>query len=244
MGMPLTISGRAFRPKWWGFALAVAGCAAFIALGNWQVRRAEEKRALATRLDAALREPARELHPQPVAAADYVFHRVAARGRFLPSHTVLLDNKIHDGRLGYEVVTPLRLEGSRLHVLIDRGWVAAGPRRDVLPEIRTPPGELRIEGFAVEHLPRAFDPLRRPPAGRIWQNLRLEDFSAATGLALQPLVIEQLSDTDDGLARDRERPDTGAERSQGYALQWYSFAALAVVLFLIQSFRREQPPAS
>jgi surfeit locus 1 family protein len=241
--MPVTISGRAFRPKWWGFALAAAGCAAFIALGNWQLRRAEEKRALAARLDAALRAPALELPSRPVAAGDYVLHRVAARGRFVPSHTVLLDNKIHDGRLGYQVVTPLRLTGSRLHVLIDRGWVAAGPRRDVLPEIRTPQAELRVEGFAVERLPLAFDPLQRPPRGRVWQNLRLADFSEATGLALQPLVIEQLSDTDDGLARDREPPDTGAAKNESYALQWYSFAALALILFMLQSFRRERSGA-
>jgi len=239
--MPVTISGRAFRPKWWGFALAVAACVAFIALGNWQLRRAEEKRALAARLDAAQRGPARELPARPVAAADYVLHRVAARGRFVPSYTVLLDNKIHDGRIGYQVVTPLRLADSRLYVLIDRGWAPAGPRRDVLPEIRTPQAELRVEGFALEHLPHAFDPLRRPPQGRVWQNLRLADFSEATGLALQPLVIEQLSDTDDGLARDRERPDAGAAKNESYALQWFSFAVLAVILFLLQSLRRDEP---
>ncbi|HXZ51508.1 MAG TPA: SURF1 family protein [Burkholderiales bacterium] len=238
--MAFTFQGRAFRPKWWGFALAAAGCAAFIALGNWQARRAEEKRALAARLDAALRAPARELPPRPVAASDYAQQRVAALGTFLSKYTVLLDNKIHDGRLGYEVVTPLRLGQSSLHVLVDRGWVAAGARRDELPELRTPSGELRIEGFAVQRLPQAFEPQHRPPRGRVWQNLRLDDFAAATGLALQPVVIEQLSQVDDGLLRDRERPDTGAERNASYALQWYSFAALSVILFLVQSFRREQ----
>ncbi|MGA8050393.1 MAG: SURF1 family protein [Burkholderiales bacterium] len=239
--MAFTISGRAFRPKWWGFLLAAAGCAAFVALGNWQTRRAGDKRALAGQLAAAIVEPARELPARPVAAGDYVQHRVAAQGRFLPEFTVLLDNKIQDGRLGYEVVTPLRLGESRLHVLVDRGWVAAGPRRDVLPDIRTPQGELRVEGLAVEHLPRAFDPMRRPPQGRVWQNLEFDEFSAATGLAVQPFVVEQLSRVDDGLVRDREPPDSGAERNESYALQWYSFAVLAIILFFVQSFRREQP---
>ena len=239
--MTFTVQGRAFRPKWWGFALALAGCAAFIALGNWQARRAEEKRALAARLEAALRAPARELPARPVAAAEYAQQRIAALGTFVPEYTVLLDNKIHDGRLGFEVVTPLRLGQSRLHVLIDRGWVAAGARREELPEIRTPPGELRVEGIALQRLPQAFEPQHRPTRGRVWQNLRLDEFAAATGLALQPLVIEQLSQVDDGLLRDWQRPDTGAERNASYALQWYSFAALAVILFLVQSFRRERP---
>lgn len=242
--MAFTIQGRAFRPKWWGFALAVAGCALFVALGNWQARRAEEKRSLAARLEAARHAPALELPPRPVAAPEYVQRRVAARGTFLPEYTVLLDNKIHDGRLGYEVVTPLRLGQSGLNVLVDRGWVAAGARRDQLPQIRTPAGELRIEGIALQRLPQAFELQRRVPRGRVWQNLRLDEFAAATGLALQPLVIEQLSRTDDGLLRDWERPDTGAARNASYAMQWYSFAVLTIILFLVQSFRREQPSQS
>ena len=52
--MPMMISARRFRPTWWGVALTVAGCAAFISLGNWQTRRAQEKRALAAKVDAAL----------------------------------------------------------------------------------------------------------------------------------------------------------------------------------------------
>jgi surfeit locus 1 family protein len=58
------------------------------------------------------------------------------------------------------------------------------------------------------------------------------------------LVIEQLSRTDDGLLRDWERPDTGAARNASYAMQWYSFAVLTIILFLVQSFRREQPSQS
>ena len=75
------------------------------------------------------------------------------------------------------------------------------------------------------------------PQGRVWQNLRLADFGQATGLALQPLVIEQRSAAADGLLRDWPRPDSGADRNESYALQWYLFAALAVVLFVIHSFR-------
>ena len=40
------VSGYSFRPRAWALALAVASCVAFIALGNWQARRAEAKRAL------------------------------------------------------------------------------------------------------------------------------------------------------------------------------------------------------
>ena len=36
-----------FRPPLWGITLAVLGCAAGIALGNWQQERASQKHALA-----------------------------------------------------------------------------------------------------------------------------------------------------------------------------------------------------
>ena len=44
-------SGYSFRPRAWAFALTAAACAAFIALGNWQARRADEKRALGAELE-------------------------------------------------------------------------------------------------------------------------------------------------------------------------------------------------
>src|SRR5262249_21351530 len=104
-------AGYSFRPRAWTLALAAAACAAGIALGNWQARRAAEKRI----------------------AAEHV-QRIAVLGEFLPEHTVYLDNKLRDHRAGYEVVTPLRLaEG--IHVLVNRGWVEAPPRRDQLPEV-------------------------------------------------------------------------------------------------------------
>ena len=56
-------------------------------------------------------------------------------------------------------------------------------------------------------------------------------------------MIEQHSDTGDGLARDWPPRETGAEKSEGYALQWYSLAALAVVLFIVLSFRKSEAAA-
>lgn len=234
---PMMIFARRFRPTWWGVALTVAGCAVFIALGNWQTRRAQEKLALQAKVDAALNGPALKLPARPVAAADFALRRVVAQGEFVPEHTVFLDNKMHKGRVGYEVVTPLRLAGGRLHVLVDRGWVPAGPSREVLPQVPTPAGEQRIEGIALAHLPHALEPTRAAPQGRVWQNLSVVKYGRVSGLALQPLVIEQRSAAPDGLVRDWTPPDAGAARNESYALQWYLFAVLAVVLFLVHSCR-------
>jgi len=94
-----------------------------------------------------------------------------------------------------------------------------------------------VEGLALARLPHVLEP--GPPApGKVRQNIELAAFEKETGLRLQPVVIEQHSPAPDGLAREWPRPDVGVEKHASYALQWYSLAALAVVLFLVLSFRR------
>ena len=103
--------------------------------------------------------------------------------------------------------------------------------------MRTPSGELTVVGIALERLPHALQP-GAAPTGKLRQNLDIGAFAAETRLRLQPLVIEQHSDTGDGLAREWPRPDFGIERHESYALQWYLFAGLAIVLLAVLSIRR------
>jgi surfeit locus 1 family protein len=197
-----------FRPPWWAAVLAAAGCVAGVLLGNWQSGRAEQKRALAA---------AQEM--------------TTLRGSFEPSRTVLLDNKMHNGRTGYQVVQPLRLAGGK-RVLVNRGWLAAGATREQLPAVPTPAGEVALQGLRLDHFPRAFEPAGATHTGIVWQNASVEDFAAWSGMALEPYVFEQHSALDDGLVRDWPRPDAGVAMHESYALQWYSLAALALVLFI------------
>ena len=171
---------------------------------------------------------------------DVVGRRVAARGAFDAEKTVLLDNKILNGRVGYEVLTPLKLAGVPGYLLVDRGWAAAGASRAQLPRIETPNGEVHLEGIAQERLPHAF---QTGPAssGKVRLNLDLDAFAKESGLALAPVVLEQLSGPADGLVRERPRPDSGVDMHRAYALQWYSLAALALVLATVFSFKRDQP---
>lgn len=216
--------------------LAALFCGGGIALGNWQSGRAADKRALGEKLQAALLAAPIEIAAAPMSMEAVAAKRVTARGVFLPERSVLLDNKIHGGRVGYEVVTPLRLSGSALHVLVNRGWIAAGPRRDALPQVGTPAGTVRIDGLAQERLPQAMS--AGPEQGPVRQNLELAAYARESGLALQPFFVQQLDGPDDGLVRDWVRPEAGIDKHRAYALQWYSLAALAVVLALVFSFKR------
>jgi len=211
------ILGYSFRPRGWALALGAAGCAAGIALGNWQSGRAEEKRA------AAAQE-----------------RRLELRGEFVERYTVLIDNKVNRGRPGYHVVQPLRLGDGR-HVLVNRGWVAAPAHREQLPQLRTPPGRHAIEGRLLEHFPRAYAPSGAKSEGRVWQNVEVATFALWSGLKLESYVLEQHSPLADGLARNWPAPDSGADKHASYALQWYSLAALAALLSIALGLRREHP---
>lgn len=198
-------AGYSFRPRLWALALGAAACAAGVLLGNWQSGRADAKRAAAKA------------------------ERVVLKGVFLADRTILLDNKVRRGRVGYEVITPLRLNATR-YVLVNRGWAAT-------PEVRTPAGEVTIEGVARERFPRLLELEKKPP-GKVRQSLDIAAFAAETGLALEPRVIEQHSATGDGLLREWPRPEAGIEKHESYALQWYSLAGLALALAIVLSFRR------
>src|SRR6185295_8022579 len=180
------LAGYSFRPRLWALALAFAACAAGIALGNWQSRRADEKRARAAEVEKK---------------------QVSLLGVFRAELTVLLDNKIRDHRVGYEVVTPLRLDDAT-YVLVNRGWFEHGAK-----EPAAPAGRVRIEGVALARLPHALR-LGEESKSRVRQNLDIPEFARETGLGLHPFVVEQRSDSGDGLRRDWPRLDAGAEKSE------------------------------
>src|SRR2546423_2713204 len=187
------LRGYSFRPRAWALPLAALACVAFVSLGQWQARRAEAKRATALELERAERAAPIELAPSVLDAAALVHKRVAARGVFVADRTVLL-NRLRRARPGYEVVTPLRFSQSQWHVLVNRGWLAA--IQGAPPEVRTPGGEQRLRGIALERLPRALQ--AGPPSdGPRRQKPDNAPLAAATGLELAPLVLQQHSGADD-----------------------------------------------
>lgn len=214
-------------------ALAAAGGVIVTAwLGNWQLDRAAEKLALQQRMDLAQHQPALHLPSEPVAADTLLYLRVEARGEFRRELTILLDNRVHEGVVGYEVITPLRLAQSDLHVLVNRGWVKAPRTRQELPAVITPAGQVRVEGIALPPSKRYLELSSRTVSGAVWQNLDLKRFAAAYNTALQPIVLQQRNDAGDGLLRTWRRPDAGVDTHRAYALQWFAMSVLIALAYV------------
>ena len=226
-------------------AAAAAAIALTASLGSWQLRRADEKLALQAAWDRA------ELAaPLPVAGSDLAGVaqrlplRVQLRGRFLFAHEVWLDNRQMDGEAGLLLLTPLRLADGAV-VLVNRGFARRDPRdRARLPAVARPDGEVAVEGLAVAQPSRVLQLGENAPGGSgplVWQNLDFDAFERASGLAVARWVVQQTDGADDGLRRNWPRLVAGVDKHHGYALQWYSLAALIATLtafFGLRALRR------
>jgi cytochrome oxidase assembly protein ShyY1 len=166
---------------------------------------------------------------------------VRLRGSFVPDATVYLDNRMRESVAGFDVVGAISIGSGFPLVPVDRGWAARDLQdRNRLPAAQAPEGETTIEGLALAGMPRLLElgsePERRIPG--IWQNLDLADFERVLGRRVARFVVQQTSDSPDGLRRDRPQPALGVDKHRGYALQWYSLAALIAVLTAWFGLRR------
>jgi len=232
------LTRRQFRPTLWPTLGLMVLVAATLSLGNWQRQRAVEKEALQAQYDLASREPPMQLALVRTAsdAARWRFHLVRTSGEFEARAQVLIDNKVHAGQPGYHVVTPLKLTDGD-YVLVDRGWVRAGPRRAELPQVPPPTGSVTVEG-RLDLPPQRYLELGADNAtGPVRQNLDVARLATASGLPLLPYIVEQTRESSDGLVRDWPVPDFGIEQHRSYMLQWYSLGLLGCILWVGLNWR-------
>lgn len=206
-------------------------------LGFWQLDRVAQKLALQATLESRGSAPplgAGELARDASAVPEQVSRRVRLAGEWVADRTVFLDNRQMRGKVGFFVVTPLRLEGRGDSVLVQRGWAPRNfEQRALLPPVVTPAGRVEVSG-RIAASPSRLLQLDPAASGPIRQNLDLASFARETGLALLPLAViedEASGPSRDGLDRHWPPPATDVQKHYGYAFQWFAIAAVVVVLY-------------
>lgn len=208
-----------------------------VGLGFWQLSRAQYKRELQALYDQRSQQPPVAIDPN-VGGEALQFHRVVATGTYAEAYEILIDNRVHEGRVGYHVLTPLKLSDSNMAVLVNRGWVPLTGDRATLPATPAPSGKIEISGVATLPHERVFalGPPVPTSAGwpRVWQYVDLERYRALAPFAVAPVVVLLDPQSPGGYLREWARLDMGIATHQGYAFQWFMLAvALIAIYFLV-----------
>ncbi len=227
---------------------ALAAFVLLLALGLWQLERAQEKQALGDAFERRTREPPVQLDTAAVDPDALRYRRVIATGAYDAGHQFLLDNRTRRGVAGYHVLTPLRLRASEGAVLVNRGWVPLGASRERLPAIPAPAGPVRIEGLVA--VP-GDDPFLLGPAGyevegwpRVVQAVDLAAMERALGYRLRPYTVRLDAGIPGGFVREwQPYLGFGPERHHAYATQWFALAAAVLVIYIVVVTRRRRRQA-
>ncbi|MEL7536874.1 MAG: SURF1 family protein [Pseudomonadota bacterium] len=235
--MSTTATARRFRPELVPSLVTAAFLPLLVWLGLWQLNRWEEQSTMHAWFDSAdAVATLAELHddPQP-------FQRAQVKGRF-DDRQFLIDNITENSRVGYYVITPMKLVDGRT-LLVNRGWVPADPARVVLPSIETT-RSLRDVSGRVGKLPSAGLKLDSGKADDSWPSVRqfpdVAELQAALDTALLPWVLLLDESADDGYVRNWRPPGLSPERHLGYAVQWFALAATLIVLWVVLSYRKRE----
>jgi surfeit locus 1 family protein len=240
----MILAGRQFRASWWAVAATVAGMSLFIALGMWQLERANFKDAIESKFQLRLSEPYKAL--QALEDQDIEYRKLRLEGRYDNTRNLLVDNKLHRGRAGYYVLTPLLLKDSDQVLLVNRGWTAWGESRYNLQPIATPDSAEGIAGIAYFPSESAFQMGGGAVPGRWTQSapyqliphIDIDALQAPFEGRLLPWVLWLAPEQPGHYVRDWKPVWMRPEKSRAYATQWFAFSLVALVLFVIMNLRK------
>ncbi|MCP3673319.1 MAG: SURF1 family protein [Gammaproteobacteria bacterium] len=209
----------------------------FAQLGFWQLDRADEKDLIQKDIEQSFAaEPASLSSIIGESWKDLRYRKIEATGHFDDSFQIYLDNRIYNGKAGYHIVTPFYLEGSDAAILVNRGWVFVGRDRKVLPEVSLPTGMISLKGrlSSPRSKPTIFGDDEMPDAysEKLWTYLDIDYVSKKYQIKLEPFMILQENDIEDGLLRQLPDYESNVTMHLGYAVQWFAFALFLALAFI------------
>jgi surfeit locus 1 family protein len=228
---------------WFRALAALVAIALLSALGFWQLDRARQKRELhALFTERLARPPLDLLLHQAVPLADEAWRATRAYGSY-GSPTFLLDNRIREGRVGYEVLSTFTLPDGQ-HILVDLGWLPAGATRHDLPRLDIPAHSQPLRGrlAPAPSTGIALGPPMPPEqvGPGLWRVQRVE-FDALGdrfGIDYLPALVYLDAGEPGGYDRNWALPAPDDGKHTAYAVQWFSMAGAIVIIFLLSLRRR------
>ena len=192
---------------------------------QWQYHRGVDRHARNAVIEKRIAQSPIELAAVKGNLADYEWQTVDVVGSFNPDKQILLRNRYHDGKYGYEVLTLFTSADNR-SFWVDRGWVQAGATATTPPVVTAlPQGEVSISGRLRldSSLPRgSFFALPGKGEGLV------SELNAQSQLDTEKFYIDLLSGSDTSLTPEvsAQLPELSDGPHMAYALQWIFFGGL------------------
>ncbi len=234
--------------------LALTACVlpVLVLLGMWQLSRAEEKRVIQTafneqreRMPVAWKDVNKLKKPEKEAKGskteenfeqeNLAFLPIVVTGKFDTQHTLLVDNKIYQGQVGYQVIQPLLVSkdinngGEEEWLLVNRGWIAAPRTRAELPSIpQASVGMTELNAEIYVSPGEAFKLDEQNYENISWplviQNVEIKKLEGLLGKDFFEYEI-RLSENDPNLLQKNWQPiSVQPEKHTAYAFQWFAMA--------------------
>ena len=250
------ILAKFFNRQWWKTTLLVILAASvMVRLGIWQLDRLAQRREFNARVEAQLDQPPLDLNTADAGAdlGSMEYREVIVTGEYDPAGEVALRNQAWDNHIGVHLLTPLKIAGSDEAVLVNRGWV---PLEDYSSGDLTQyaePGMVEVRGVirASQSKPEIggrADQVPSPGAGKLmaWNLVNVPGIAAQEAYPLLPAYIQQEPDPQWTSLPYRSQPDLELTEGPhfGYALQWFSFAAILVIGYPFYIRREERASIS
>lgn len=237
----------AFRPLWLlSHLFALSSIAALVALGLWQLDRHDQRQARNAMVTARA-----ELATAPVAEVlggsdpdELRFRTVSAEGTY-GDEVLLVDNRSLEGLPGAWVLAPLRLDDGTT-LVVNRGFQFSESGAVDPPPV--PTGTVELAGTIAGWDDRTCG-VRRGPGGDVIGTacLNREAAAEAFGADVLPVVVQRQESTpaEPDVLRPVPLPELDAGPHRSYAVQWFTFALLAAVVYalILRRQARQAPTA-
>jgi cytochrome oxidase assembly protein ShyY1 len=231
------------RPRWLiAHAVVLAIVLLFVNLGLWQLRRLDERRRanqILTSRTALPIVPLELLAPTP--PDERAYRRVTVTGTYDTTHEVILLNRARNDIAGHHVVTPLITAGGTA-LLVDRGWVPYDLDEPPIAEAAPPPGTVEVTGVLVRSETRGRLGPKDIGEGRLAQVFRVDVDRLREQLPYPVYPLWLLAAERLPPGREIPAPAVLPEPTEGphlsYAIQWFSFAAAGLGVYIAASRRR------
>lgn len=235
------------RPKWiFGHVLVLLLVVGFVNAGLWQLRRLHQRKAFNAKVEHNQQLPVAPLgqvltsHDGFGAIGKVIDRRVRATGHYLVDEEVLISGQgSPQGDPGAWIITPL-LQDDGTVVLVNRGWISSNGNFKVPPAAARPPaGRVTVVGLLSKTQTPGWFESHDPATGHLTSLVRVDVGRIAKQLS-QPVVpafVQRSSQSPPDAGRivptELPPPSLGDGPHLGYAFQWFSFTALALIAYPI-----------